>query len=141
MPYRRSQSVIGVTWVVGTVFLGALVFFQTSNYYSDLAPAVWDWFIPHVAPTLGLVIAGIVARWDAPARAARPLLFWVTLLVAVAHLSAVGVALAGQVPAADQLEPLEELTHLSNASRFLGVLQGALDGLLAYFFVRGQDSG
>ena len=57
MKFARGQSVIGAVWLI---FGGTLVLLTSSmaSGYSDAGQSeIWQWFLPHVLPTAGIVVA------------------------------------------------------------------------------------
>lgn len=94
--------------------------------------AAWEWFLPHVLPTMSLVGATAYATRakggrKAPAGATP---FLLALAASCAHLSALTIALAGTLSSTAPLESLR------TANLWLAPLQALATSSLAIFFIR-----
>jgi hypothetical protein len=138
MRLRTTQTALGVIWLVGVLFLVVIVAIQTTVVYTDLGAAVWQWFLPHVAPTTCIVVASLFYDKIRKTKKVDSRQFWIALLICLVHIIAIGVFLIVQV----QVEPpegraLTELAVLDNANFVLPFWQGLLDiAFMVFFFTR-----
>jgi hypothetical protein len=139
MRLRTTQTALGIIWLVGVLFLVVIVAIQTTVVYTDLGAAVWQWFLPHVAPTTCIVVASLFYDKIRKTKKIDSRKFWIALLICVVHIIAVGAFLLVQV----QVEPSEEghalteLAVLDNANFVLPFWQGLLDiAFMVFFFTR-----
>jgi hypothetical protein len=130
---RPKIILTAVWWVWGLLlFLLLIALSQRSALFGDSVSAVWEWFLPHVLPTLSLV--GVTAYATPPdkaqAEAPSPMPFFLALAASCVHLAALSLALLGTQ---SSVAPLE---HLRTANLWLAPLQALATSSLAVFFIR-----
>jgi len=138
MRLRTTQTALGIIWLVGVLLLVVLVSIQTTLVYSKLSAAVWQWFLPHVAPTTCIVVASLFYDKIRKSKKVDSRKFWIALLICVVHIIAIGAFLLVQGQTRDpEGHALTELAVLDNANYVLPFWQGLLDiAFMVFFFTR-----
>src|ERR1019366_9105817 len=68
-PVDSVRTRLSVVWFSGALVILLLVAVQTLNgRYGDHTQEVWTWLLPNLMPTLGTILAGIVATAMDPHR-------------------------------------------------------------------------
>ncbi len=140
----KCKKGLAAMWFPGAAIIILILVIQSVlGKHGDHTQAVWEWFLPNIIPTLGL-IAGVLTfdalgRTD-PHEYVDGFLFWLTfgvsgfylLLVALPVVASPFVASAASNPPA----------FLKTSNLWLGPLQGLVAVFLGIFFVKrpqGQD--
>jgi hypothetical protein len=123
-----------IVWGLGFVVLIFLLLLQTAfGRYGDRYSEAWGWFFPTMAPTLFLMIGGVIS--DASPRSVElqfvdQFMYRLSLYVSVVYLVVVvSTILLSPFSSMTQLE-LMKTSHL-----WLGPLQGMVSGIIGFFFV------
>lgn len=100
----------------------------------DITGKVWEWFLPHILPTLGLV-GSVSAFAPAPAAGGRdPEKFRYALLLSLFYLCLLALSVL-RIP----LVSGDPMPGLEQANLWLGPVQGLAAGALGLFFVAAGD--
>lgn len=140
MKLRKGKAIIGGLWIAGFFVLFGLITAQTllGSVFGDQTRDAWEWFSPHIFPTLGLVLGGFSTDWQTvntendPAQAnINGGLVIVTFLFSLSHFL---ILLAVMIIASNK-PTVEETFHSLQAASFpLGAIQGAVALTLGIFF-------
>jgi hypothetical protein len=151
MKLRTGKIIIGSLWIVGFFVLFGLITAQTliGSLFADKTQEAWEWFSPHIFPTLGLVLGGFIvdSQKNVPPNTAHPSpsegdsleteptisggLVAVTFLFSLTHFL---ILLAVMIIASNKLTVEETFASLKSASIPLGAIQGAVTLTLGIFF-------
>ena len=132
--FQRFQlTLTGLWWGWGLLlFLLLVALSSQSAIFGDEAGAAWQWFLPNITPSMGLVGAAAYARRktaDVDAAVVKPL-FLMALIVSVAYLLLLTISLLGVFYSTDPL------AWLGKSNLWLGPLQGLAASALAVFFAK-----
>jgi hypothetical protein len=120
-------------WGWGVMLLLALVALSSqAAIFGDQAEAAWQWFLPNILPTLGLVGAAAYSRrseTDVDPSAIRPL-FLIALAVSVTYLLLLSLSVVGVLFSSDPI------AWLNKSALWLGPLQGLAASGLGVFFTK-----
>lgn len=122
-----------VVWLIGAAPTFLVLFTRTLGFWRGDVVAVWGWFATVLGPTLSFVVAAYVAGARDPDRARRRMdgaLFYATVAASALYL----LLVLGVVVAAGQARPALAFLHAADPG--LGVAQGLVSAMLAYFLVR-----
>jgi hypothetical protein len=128
-----------VVWTIGTALVLTVVIVQSiMNHYGSETQEVWEWLLPTVMPSLGVIVSSLISSAFDPLSASafvRSLFYRVALSVSLFYLALVLLSILLQ-PFTD-LPPIQ-LMHRS--SLWLGPLQGLAGGSLGVLFASKQHS-
>jgi hypothetical protein len=133
MTFRDCQRRLFIVWCAGTAVVFLIVFARTMAHWHDDAGGAWAWFSPLLVPSLSLVVASYIAtekNADVQRREPDRAVYLASITGSVGYLSLILVVLlvsGYKVPA---------LPFLNSMSIGLGIAQGAVVGVLGYFFVK-----
>ena len=126
-----------LAWFLGIAPSFVLVTIRTLTEYRPEAQDVWAWFSPVVAPTLSVIIGGYIASAraaDVRNRRVDGFLYRVSLGVSAFYLTIIFVL----VIVTSGLDVWDALDTFRAANLPLGLVQGVVTALLAYFFVSSE---
>lgn len=129
--YQLTLTVLWWGWGL-LLFLLLVALSSQSAIFGDDASAAWQWFLPNVTPSMGLVGAAAYARRkaaDVDPAVIRPL-FLLALIVSAVYLVLLTVSLVGVFFSA------QPLAWLGKSNLWLGPLQGLAASALAVFFAK-----
>ena len=132
MTLRECQRQLFLIWIIGTTPTFLLLFTRSLGYWRGDVLDVWGWFATVLGPTLSLVIAAYIAGGKnrrVSRRVADTGLFQAARLGSILYL----LLIFGVLVAANRAVPA--LTFMHDAELGLGVAQGVVCALLAYFHV------
>lgn len=134
MTIHRQRYVLALLWWVwggALILIQILLSYQTAIFGADASP-VWQWFLPNVVPTLGLVSAVAVFDQSNNAIARRNHLFAVAVIASAIYLLALTLAVLSVLFVADPLATLHK------SSLWLGPVQGLTASSTGVFFSKEQ---
>jgi hypothetical protein len=141
---RRAGQLLTWIWYVGGSVLLLLVIVMTQRkVFGHLSQEVFQWFLPHVLPTVGIITSALLANQE-HAHANARVRVSVVLLAAfcsVGYLSLVTHALIAEAQVASAqiadggILGLAKLQFLATANWWLGPMQGIVDTFMGYLFV------
>ena len=130
---RFQLTLTGLWWGWGLLlFLLLVALSSQSAIFGDDASAAWQWFLPNITPSMGLVGAASYARRktaDVEPAVIKPL-FLMAAIVSAVYLLLLTVSLLGVFFSTDPL------AWLGKSSLWLGPLQGLAASALAVFFAK-----
>lgn len=129
--YQLTLTVLWWGWGL-LLFLLLVALSSQSAIFGDDASVAWQWFLPNVTPSMGLVGAAAYARRkaaDVDPAVIRPL-FLLALIVSAVYLVLLTVSLVGVFFSA------QPLAWLGKSNLWLGPLQGLAASALAVFFAK-----
>lgn len=129
--YQLTLTVLWWGWGL-LLFLLLVALSSQSAIFGDDASAAWQWFLPNVTPSMGLVGAAAYARRkaaDVDPAVIRPL-FLLALIVSAVYLVLLTISLVGVFFSA------QPLAWLGKSNLWLGPLQGLAASALAVFFAK-----
>ena len=117
-------------WGLLLVLLLVALSYQPAIFGED-PKAAWDWFTPHILPTMMLVGAAAYAKKDVPlGTEGHGQLFIIALVASIIYLLLLTIALLSVFYVVDPLAALRK------ASLWLGLLQGLCASALSVFFTK-----
>jgi len=143
MKLRSAQNWIGGLWLGLTGALLAATLWLALGKFEQNALELIEWFMTHVLPTSGLVVATFAATVQSGGRrkvGQRQFVIAVALVIAYQLMAAGALVAQGQVTVAPD-EALVRLERLGIMTLILAPFQGLLDLILARFFVRAVPEG
>ena len=129
--YQLTLTILWWGWGL-LLFILLVALSSQSAIFGDQASAAWQWFLPNVTPSMGLVgAASYAARKTADVEPAviKPL-FLMAVIVSAVYLVLLTVALLGVFFSAHPLD------WLGKSNLWLGPLQGLTASALAIFFTK-----
>lgn len=141
----NAQRWLVILWLLGAAFPFAAIFLQTTvgNAFAsggtDQSTRVWEWFLPTVVPTLGLVV-GVVANNElresarrlAERRRVSSFFFRITFGISSFYLLLVGLL---PILTAAKSTAEDKLMLLGKSHLFLPPVQAIAATALAVFFI------
>ena len=132
--FTRYQLTLTILWWGWGLLLFILLVALSSQsaIFGDQTSAAWQWFLPNVTPSMGLVGAATYAQRktaDIEPTVIRPL-FLMAVIVSAVYLMLLTVALLGVFFSAQPLD------WLGKSNLWLGPLQGLAASALAIFFTK-----
>lgn len=144
---RHGSTALTLLWFGGgTVLLAGIIVTIQREAYGELSQDVFQWFLPHVLPTVGVITSALVATAKKRDRErASALLILLAMLCSMGYLVAIGHALVAELNLARAWRnghlsaEATELFFLPKASWWLAPMQGVVDTFIVYFFVRDDE--
>lgn len=134
----RSKQRLATLWLVGSGILFFILLFQTSmRVFAESGGEVVTWFLPHILPTLSLVVGALVLDWVKGQHAVpsiRSYLFKVTFWLSAAYLASILFLFL--------IWPFSETREIDifrQSNLFLGPFQGLVAGSMGAFFSNGAQ--
>jgi hypothetical protein len=138
IPFVSAKRRLAALWLIGAGFIFFIILVQSIlGHYEKKVGEIWQWFLPTVAPTLGLMLAVFAVDFQDRVRDAHPveafyyrLAFWLS----VAYFVVVLLTLIGvNLPASPNYE------LLSQSNYWLATMQGFTSGTIGLFFVKKKE--
>lgn len=119
-------------WFIGAGIVFLLLVTQSilGKYGSD-TPKVFAWFIPTIAPTLGLMIGvmGSAAMGRQDRRTVKRSFYELTHWLSIAYLVIVGITIA-----LEPFSPMDAIDLLSMSNYWIAPIQGLVVAAIGYLF-------
>ena len=129
--YQLTLTILWWGWGL-LLFILLVALSSQSAIFGDQTSAAWQWFLPNITPSMGLVGAAAYARRktaDIEPAVIKPL-FLMAVIVSGVYLVLLTVALLGVFFSA------QPLAWLGKSNLWLGPLQGLAASALAVFFAK-----
>jgi hypothetical protein len=136
MTLEKCRNRLIAIWGGSFLFLVLLLFVQTIfGKYGEKNSEVFGWLIPLTVPTLSLMLGVLVADKQAGTASqgvkADPTIYQIAKWLSVVYFSIIGLAFL-----VEPLVPYSPLDLMSMSKPFLGLFDGLITGVIAFFFVK-----
>lgn len=129
-----AQARLAAVWFVGTALVLILVILQSlMNRFGNRTQEAWEWLLPTIMPTLGMILSGLVGTAFDPLSSAvivRRLFYRVAIWLSAFYQLLILLTIL--VQPFTNMEPVD-LMHRSNL--WLGPIQGLVGVALGVLFV------
>jgi uncharacterized integral membrane protein len=137
VPLDAARSRLAWVWFIGTAFVLVLVIIQSlMNRYGSRTQEAWEWLLPTIMPTLGMILSGLICTALDPLSSevfVRRSFVRVALWLSGFYQALILLTILSQ-PFTD-LDPID-LMHRSNL--WLGPIQGLVGAAIGVLFVSKQ---
>jgi hypothetical protein len=140
-PVDSVRTRLSVVWFSGALVILLLVAVQTLNgRYGDHTQEVWTWLLPNLMPTLGTILAGIVATAMDPHRSrsvVRSDFYRLSLGISLFYLALVLLTIL-IAPTGAGVTAKGAVEEMHTANLWLGPVQGVVATVLGVLFASKQ---
>lgn len=135
MTVAEGQRKLTVLWSCGGILaLIVLIIQSIFNYWTEHVSDAWNWLLPTISPTLGLIISTAVAealKGQPKEKVVQGMSFHLAFWLSALYLICVFVVLLG-----GNFLPANSLQLIKLSGLWMGPIQGLLSGLIGVFFVQ-----
>lgn len=135
-PLETARARLMLVWFAGSgVLLAALIVQSILGKYGPEIPKVFAWFVPTVAPTLGLMlgVAGAAALASADPRRVKTAFFKLAFYLSISYVVVVGLTIF-----LEPFSPMQPLELFSFSNYWIAPCQALAAGAISYLFTAAE---